>query len=145
MTEKQRVYLSAAAVIFVNETRDPDIIATRLKANAKRGVSARSLERWRADNREYWREQLTAFGWDVEKDGDNFSRDTGEAPGRKSADYERARDVLNQMPERFTKRQRVKSLKTLMPGFYRTTYPHWVDQWEKENSEGDASDATVSS
>ena len=135
MTEKHRIFLSAAAVIFVNETRDPEVIASRLKANAKRGVSARSLERWRADNLEYWQNQLTALGWDGD---DNFSAATGEGPGRKSTDYDRACDALDAMPVHFQKRQRVKLLKTLMPGFYRTTYTTWVNKWQAKKEKGDA-------
>lgn len=129
MTEKQRIFLSAAAVLFVNETRDPTVISDRLKAKQPRGVSARSLERWRVDNLDYWRAQLTALGWDVEKDGDHFSIATGAGPGRKSTDYHRACDVLDTMPDDWTKRQRVKTLKNLMPGFYRTTYTVWVNRW----------------
>ena len=136
MTEKQGIYLSAAAVLFVNDTRDPEQIATRLLGKAKRGVSARSLERWRAEHLDYWRKQLTSLGWDVSLRGDNFSVATGEARGRKNTDYLRACATLEQMPAGFTNRQRVKSLKALMPGYNPSTYTKWVTRWTKETHAG---------
>ena len=138
MTEKQRLFLSAAAVLFVNSTRDPNEIATTLLGTASRGISARSLERWRAENRTDWCEMLGVLGWDVDRDGDHFSKATGAKTGRKNTDYLRACDTLDAMPAQLTKRQRVKLLKTLMPGFFRTSYTRWVNQWTETKQDADA-------
>lgn len=130
---KRKAILQGAAALFATGERNPERISELLGKT----VSARTLQRWRAEDLDGWRALLS----DLEYTGDDhFSIGTGAKRGRKTDDgYDRAVDALNQMSENLTDRQRVKLLKSLMPGWYRTTYSSWVRRW---NSKREGADTT---